>query len=131
MANGRLLRERIFDELWIQPAAGDAGGALGAAYAVWHGALGGAREPDGAHDRMQGAYLGPEFSAAQIAAFLDARGYPYERVDDDEAWARCSPPCSRRRRSRASCTAAWSSARARSATAPSSATRARRRCSRS
>lgn len=88
VANGRLLREGIFDELWIQPAAGDAGGALGAAYAVWHGALGGAREPDGAHDRMQGAYLGPEFSAAQIAAFLDARGYPYERVDDDEAWAR-------------------------------------------
>ncbi len=88
VANGRLLREGIFDELWIQPAAGDAGGALGAAYAVWHGALGGPREPDGAHDRMQGAYLGPEFSASQIAAFLDARGYPYERVDDDEAWAR-------------------------------------------
>ncbi len=87
VANGRLLRERVFDELWIQPAAGDAGGALGAAYAVHH-ALGGAREADGSRDRMQGAYVGPEFSAAQIGEFLDARGYPYERIDDDEAWAR-------------------------------------------
>jgi carbamoyltransferase len=87
VANGRLLREGIFDELWIQPAAGDAGGAIGAAYAAFHGALGGAREADGVHDRMQGAYLGPEFSAAQIRAFLDARGYPYEAYEDDAAWA--------------------------------------------
>src|SRR5690606_16499211 len=88
VANGRLLRAGIFDDLWIQPAAGDAGGAVGAAYAVWHGALGGTREPDEVHDRMQGAYLGPEFSAEQIREFLDARGYPYERIDDDEAWAK-------------------------------------------
>lgn len=88
VANGRLLRERIFDDLWIQPAAGDAGGALGAAYAAFHGALDGPREADEQGDRMQGAYLGPEFSAAQIRSFLDARGYPYEEHADDAAWAR-------------------------------------------
>ncbi len=87
VANGRLLREGVFDDIWIQPAAGDAGGALGAAYAVFHGALGGGREADGENDRMQGAYLGPEFSPAQIRAFLDARGYPYEAIEDDGAWA--------------------------------------------
>ncbi len=87
VANGRLLREKIFDDLWIQPAAGDAGGAVGAAYATWHGLYEGPREVDGRHDRMQGAYLGPEFSAAQIKALLDARGWPYETFDDDAEWA--------------------------------------------
>ncbi|MGE3636634.1 MAG: carbamoyltransferase, partial [Sandaracinaceae bacterium] len=86
VANGKLLREGVFDELWIQPAAGDAGGAVGAAYAVWHGALENERRSTG-RDRMQGAYLGPEFSAEQIRAFLDARGYPYEAHEDDDAWA--------------------------------------------
>jgi carbamoyltransferase len=88
VANGRLLRERVFDELWIQPAAGDAGGALGAAYAVWHGALEGVREADEKNDRMQGAYLGPEFSPGQIKELLDARGYPYELFPDDAVWAK-------------------------------------------
>ncbi|MDQ3035265.1 MAG: carbamoyltransferase [Myxococcota bacterium] len=87
VANGRLLRAGIFDDLWIQPGAGDAGGAIGAAYSAWHGLLEQPREADGVHDRMQGAYLGPEFSPAQIQELLDARGYPYERIDDDEAWA--------------------------------------------
>ena len=87
VANGRLLRAGIFDDLWIQPAAGDAGGAVGAAYAVWHGLFDGARSADGVHDRMQGAYLGPEFSAEQIKALLDARGWPYETWTDDAAWA--------------------------------------------
>lgn len=87
VANGRLLREGIFDDLWIQPAAGDAGGAVGAAYALWHGLFEGPRSVDGVHDRMQGAYLGPEFSAEQIQALLDARGWPYEHYDDDAAWA--------------------------------------------
>ncbi|HJL18756.1 MAG TPA: carbamoyltransferase [Sandaracinaceae bacterium LLY-WYZ-13_1] len=86
VANGRLLRAGIFDELWIQPAAGDAGGAVGAAYATWHGPFDGARPIDGG-DRMQGAYLGPEFASAQIRAWLDARGYPYEAFEDDGAWA--------------------------------------------
>jgi carbamoyltransferase len=87
VANGRLLREGIFDELWIQPAAGDAGGALGAAYAAYHGGLDAARDADGTSDRMQGAYLGPEFSAAQIEEFLIAHDYPYESAPDDGAWA--------------------------------------------
>ncbi len=86
VANGKLLREGIFDDLWIQPAAGDAGGAVGAAYAAWHGALERPREASG-KDRMQGGYLGPEFAPDQIRAFLDARGYPYVEHADDEAWA--------------------------------------------
>jgi carbamoyltransferase len=87
VANGRLLRANVFDDLWIQPAAGDAGGAVGAAYAAWHGLFDGPRETDGVHDRMQGAYLGPEFSAEQIRALLDARGWPYETFEDDAQWA--------------------------------------------
>ncbi|NRA00212.1 MAG: carbamoyltransferase [Myxococcales bacterium] len=87
VANGHLLREGIFDDLWIQPAAGDAGGALGAALWLWHSVLGNERNTDGTHDAMQGAYLGPEFSHKQIAAFLDDRGCVYEEIDES-AWAR-------------------------------------------
>jgi len=87
VANGRLLREGVFDDLWIQPAAGDAGGALGAAYAVWHGHFDGPRAPGGVQDRMQGAYLGPEFSPEQIRALLDARGWPYRAFESDAEWA--------------------------------------------
>jgi carbamoyltransferase len=83
VANGRVLREGPFDDLWIQPAAGDAGGAVGAALFAWHQLEGGARTIDGA-DRMQGAYLGPAFSDADIAAWLDARGYPYATLPDGD-----------------------------------------------
>jgi len=86
VANGRLSRAKIFDDVFIQPAAGDAGGAVGAAYAALHGGLGTPRTTNGG-DRMQGAYLGPEFSAAQIRAFLDQHGYPYEELPDDDVWA--------------------------------------------
>lgn len=86
VANGRILREEIFDDLWIQPAAGDAGGAIGAALTVWHNAFDGAREADDRHDRMQGAYLGPEFAPDQIRAFLDAEGVHYRELGEDE-WA--------------------------------------------
>jgi carbamoyltransferase len=86
VANGRLLREGIFKDLWIQPAAGDAGGAVGAAFAVWHNVLGHSRTADGRQDRMQGSYLGPEFSRDQIKVYLDARGYPYRELTEDE-WA--------------------------------------------
>jgi carbamoyltransferase len=61
VANGRLLREGPFEDIWIQPAAGDAGGALGAALMVWHQVQGQPREADGVRDAMQGAYLGPAF----------------------------------------------------------------------
>jgi carbamoyltransferase len=84
VANGRLLRERVFDDLWIQPAAGDAGGALGAALAVWHGALGNERRPPSRGDAMQGAYLGPEFSRDQIAEYLDAQRAVYTEVPEPE-----------------------------------------------
>ncbi len=85
VANGRLLRERIFDDLWIQPAAGDAGGALGAALALWHAEKSGPRTPQ-RPDAMQGALLGPDFSDAQIRTFLDAHRYPYRELSDD-TWA--------------------------------------------
>lgn len=79
VANGELLRARIFDDLWIQPAAGDAGGALGAAWLTWHEILGHERLPSN-EDRMDGAYLGPAYDEQEIADYLDACGYPYERL---------------------------------------------------
>jgi carbamoyltransferase len=84
VANGRLLRSGIFEDLWIQPAAGDAGGALGAALAIWHGELGRPRHADDRHDAMQGALLGPEFSREQIAEYLDAEGCVYTELSEDE-----------------------------------------------
>jgi len=80
VANGKLLREGVFDDLWIQPAAGDAGGAVGSALAVWHLVKDGPRRPDGAHDKTQGSYLGPRFAPAEIEAYLQARGYPYRKL---------------------------------------------------
>jgi len=84
VANGRILREGPFEEIWIQPASGDAGGALGAALFAWHQIQGQARQVDGAGDRMAGAYLGPGFSDDEVAAWLDEKGYPYERFADGE-----------------------------------------------
>lgn len=86
VANGHLLRSGVFDDLWIQPAAGDAGGALGAALAVWHEALDHPRHVDGRRDAMQGACLGPSFSADNIRAWLDARGHAYEELTEGQ-WA--------------------------------------------
>ena len=82
VANGRLLREKVFERLWIQPAAGDAGGALGAALAVWHLAAQQPRQADDVHDRMRGSYLGPAFDDADVGAYLRARGYPAEYLAD-------------------------------------------------
>jgi carbamoyltransferase len=128
VANGRLLREGVFDDLWIQPAAGDAGGAVGAALAVWHRYLGAPREsaekrgtwkprdpskgrtvegstccgiaaggdgfpdpparsPDGLppyEDGMSGAFLGPSYPSADIAAWLTSHGYPFRTVSREE-----------------------------------------------
>ncbi|HUO86243.1 MAG TPA: carbamoyltransferase [Thermoanaerobaculia bacterium] len=86
VANGVLLREGVFDDLWIQPAAGDAGGALGAALAVWHQAFDRPRSVSPGRDAMRGSYLGPEFPAEDVRAFLDAHGYPFRHLADDE-WA--------------------------------------------
>ncbi len=88
VANGKILRAGIFDHIWIQPAAGDAGGAVGAALAVWHNLLGNPRRAGaGGGDAMRGCYLGPEFSNRQIREFLDAHGAVYRQIDDDTRWA--------------------------------------------
>jgi carbamoyltransferase len=84
VANGRMLREGPFKDLWIQPASGDAGGALGAALLVSHQLHGHARPADDAHDRMHGSYLGPEFPDDEIGAYLQAKGYPARRLSPAE-----------------------------------------------
>ena len=81
VGNGRLLREGPFERLWIQPAAGDAGGALGVAQLIWHRHCTAPRSASGGTDTMQGSYLGPEFSPDQIAEFLKAQGASFERLD--------------------------------------------------
>ncbi|MGE5498980.1 MAG: carbamoyltransferase, partial [Syntrophothermus sp.] len=84
VANGRLLREGPFEDIWIQPAAGDAGGALGAALFVWHQYLDNPRTADGITDFQQGSYLGPEFSDDEIEMFLDAHAIPFTRIPERE-----------------------------------------------
>ena len=86
VANGRLQRERVVDRLWVQPAAGDAGGALGAALAVAHGRLGVPRtRTPTSGDTQQGSLLGPAYSSAEVRAFLDRQGCPYERMPSASA----------------------------------------------
>lgn len=86
VANGRLLREGVVDDIWIQPAAGDAGGALGAALYAWHQVLDGPRtaRQDGG-DLQSGSYLGPAFDTDGIARWLEREGRPFERLDNDGA----------------------------------------------
>jgi carbamoyltransferase len=84
VGNGRVLREGPFEELWIQPAAGDAGGALGVAYYIWHELLGRPRTT-GRTDSMKGAWLGPRFEDQHIRAMLDRQGIPYTPLPTDEA----------------------------------------------
>lgn len=87
VANGRLLREGPFKDIWIQPAAGDAGGALGAALSVWHTVQNQPRAADGVRDQMQGSNLGPAFPDDEIEAFLKARGYPARKLAPHERGA--------------------------------------------
>jgi carbamoyltransferase len=82
VANGRILREGSFDDLWIQPAAGDAGGALGAALFTWHQLLGKPREVN-ANDHQSGSLLGPDFPTEEIRAYLDEVGAVYRCFDDE------------------------------------------------
>jgi carbamoyltransferase len=84
VANGRILKEGNFEDLWIQPAAGDAGGALGAALSVWHRYLGNGREISSSRDRQKGSYLGPGFLNDSVREYLDANGYPYHRLESRE-----------------------------------------------
>jgi carbamoyltransferase len=86
VANGRLLREGPFDRLWIQPASGDAGGAVGAALYGWYQHQDRPRTPDGTGDAMAGTYLGPSFGSDEIEDWLQEQGHPYQRVGPDQ-WA--------------------------------------------
>ncbi len=84
VANGKILREGIFDNIWIQPAAGDAGGALGAALFVWHQLLDNPRTPDGVNDVQSGSLLGPSYTNAEIKTFLDSVGATYEFHENED-----------------------------------------------
>ena len=84
VANGRILREGVFDNIWIQPAAGDAGGALGAALLVWHQYLGKSRQADGKKDSQGGSYLGPAFSRNEIRGFLKKQDAPFIELSNEE-----------------------------------------------
>jgi carbamoyltransferase len=84
VGNGRILREGPFQGMWIQPAAGDAGGAVGVALAAWHGLEGKPRMANGHDDAMRGAFLGPSFSNDEIERFLIEQGAPYVRLGDAE-----------------------------------------------
>ena len=88
VGNGRLLREGPFKGIWIQPAAGDAGGALGAALSAWYQYEGKPRVASSHSDAMKGSYLGPSFSDAQVQEFLNDRGAPYVSLDSDDELCR-------------------------------------------
>jgi carbamoyltransferase len=83
VANGRILRETPFDKIWVQPAAGDAGGALGAALFVWYQYLDNDRKADDINDFQKGSYWGPSYDNGQIGAFLKKGRIPYKKLSDD------------------------------------------------
>jgi carbamoyltransferase len=84
VANGKILRDGAFKNIWVQPAAGDAGGAVGAALAAWHQFLGKERKADGKHDLMQGALLGPGFAQGDIERRLTDAGARFAIAPDDD-----------------------------------------------
>lgn len=83
VANGRILREGPFEKMWIQPAAGDAGGALGAALFVWHQYLGNDRKVNNESDSQRGSYIGPEFKDDDILEYLRGKDIPYTRLSQE------------------------------------------------
>jgi carbamoyltransferase len=88
VGNGKILREGPFDNIWIQPAAGDAGGALGAALFVWYQYLDNQRIADGKKDFMKASLLGPEYSNDHILQYLSANNIPYDKLSSGEMPAR-------------------------------------------
>jgi len=84
VGNGRISREGPFEEIWIQPASGDAGGAIGAALRLWYKYLGNERRADNIRDLQNGSYLGPEYSDAYIENYLRKSGIPYQKLCRDE-----------------------------------------------
>lgn len=86
VANGVLLREKIFKNIWIQPAAGDAGGAVGAAMFYYYQHCGNERNVDGIHDKQGASYLGPEFGEEEIERYLTSHQYIYHEPKDEQAF---------------------------------------------
>jgi carbamoyltransferase len=84
VANGKIVKEGIYENIWIQPAAGDAGGALGAALSVHHMMMNQARKPTTAYDAMKGGYLGPEYSQSEIETELNICGAIFETLCEDK-----------------------------------------------
>ncbi len=80
VANGKILKKRIFENVWIQPAAGDAGGALGSALAVWYKYLKNPRQADGRHDSQRGSFLGPSYTSEEIRRFLEEQNIKYTEM---------------------------------------------------
>ncbi|HZW38404.1 MAG TPA: carbamoyltransferase [Ignavibacteriaceae bacterium] len=90
VANGKLLREGPFENIWIQPASGDAGGALGAALVGWYKYFGNERVADDKNDFQKGSFLGPEFSNEEINNFLNKNKIPHVRLKDEEIYDLCA-----------------------------------------
>lgn len=84
VGNGRILRESKFKDIWIQPAAGDAGAALGAALFTWYQYLGNKRDADDTNDAQKGSFLGPQYSTGDIVKYLDSEGASYTLLKDEE-----------------------------------------------
>ena len=83
VANGKILKNNIFENIWLQPAAGDAGGSLGAALAFWYQELSNKRNPSLTHDEMKGSYLGPSFDDQQVENTLKSLNAKYERHSEE------------------------------------------------
>ena len=88
VGNGRILREGPFKGLWIQPSAGDAGGAIGAALTAWHQLENQPRHVDGSNDKMRGSFLGPSYTSDEIETFLRSNEAPFERLHDETLFDR-------------------------------------------
>jgi carbamoyltransferase len=86
VGNGILLREGPFEDIWVQPSAGDAGAALGAALTIWHHYLDMPRKANGKEDKQSGSYLGPHFTNEKIKKFLDENKYPYKECKGEELY---------------------------------------------
>ena len=90
VGNGKILKEKIFDNIWIQPAAGDAGGALGAAFAAYYMYLNNSREITENKDSQKGSYLGPSYSNDEILNFLNQNNIKYSKLSDEELFDKVS-----------------------------------------
>ena len=89
VANGKLLKEKIFEDIWIQPASGDAGSSVGAALLTWYSYLKNKRKVNN-NDSMKGAYLGPKFSNSEIQSYLNSINAPFEKIPDQELFKKLS-----------------------------------------